>query len=617
MLYARVVFGLPLDGPFDYIVPAELSPKIKTGSRVWVSFGPKKLVGYVVELSRNTKIKNLKPILNLIDGIPVLGKNMLLLAKALSEYYCCSWGEAIETALPEALRKGRVLPQPNESAECNSSEGNKEKRILVVQDLEGLSRWDLYIEEIQKTLSKNKSVIVLLPDKESLLRAKELINQKLGVEAVVLFRKEPQELAEWAKVKENKVRVVLGTRSAVFAPFCDLGLLIIDEEQDYVYKQDQVPHYHAREVALMRSDIDADKVILGAVALSLEAIKLVREGKADFVTLPRKREYPEVKIFNVKDLAFAGRRRNPLLNKYIEDSIAATFDSKGKTLLFLNRKGFATYAFCQQCGVSLRCPRCNVNLVYHFKENILTCHYCNHKIAPPNICPDCNSGYIKYSGSGTEKIESELCRIFPQAKIKILDSHEKIDLYSADIFISTSSVIKHADKFFDLVCVLSIDSTLNRADFRSGEKAFAILLGLLGLTNKRLIVQTRINNHRSFEALVKRDLDIFYDEESKERKQMGFPPYKHLGIVKLRGAKEDRVRQLSEALFAKLKKSSKSKAVKIISVNPAQHLKLRGNYYWQVLVRGSSPEKMTKFLKINLKDFAHSGIIVTIDMDPA
>lgn len=616
MLYAKVIFGLPLDGPFDYIVPPELSLKINLGSRVWVSFGHKKLVGYVIELSRNTKINKLKTVLSLIDEVPILDRKMLLLTRELSEYYCCSWGEAIETALPEGLRKGRVLPGLDQVSEISDSRDEAEPRLLVVQDLDALDRWDIYIKEIRDVLSQNKSAVILFPDKDYLLKAKELFSQKLGIEAVVLYRKEPQELAEWIRIKENKVKVVLGTRSAVFAPMNNLGLLIVDEEQDYVYKQDQSPHYHAREVALMRAKIDGAKVVLCGTALSLETMRLVREGKLNFISLPRKREYPEIKIFNVKDLAFAGRRSNPMLSKYIEDSVAAILNSKGKTLLFLNRKGFATYAFCQQCGVSLRCPRCNVNLVYHFKENALTCHYCNHKISPPNICPNCNSGYIKYSGSGTEKIESELCRIFPQARIKIIDGQERINLEDADIFISTSFIIKHADKPFDLVCVLSIDNTLNRADFRSGEKAFEIILGLLTLANKKIIIQTRINHHRCFDALVKHDLGAFYDAELKERKQFGFPPYKHLAMVKLRGEKEEKVKQASEALFAKLKRSKKGGAAKILSVNPAPHLKLRGSYYWQVLLTGNSAQDITRLLKINLKDFKHSGIIVTVDIDP-
>lgn len=613
MLFAKVVFGLPLDGPFDYIVPPVISPKIKEGSRVWVSFGHKKIVGYVVGLTDSSRIKNLKTIIDLIDEIPILDKDMLLLTKELAGYYCCSWGEAIETALPEGLRKGKALSiLPRNSTNIKS----KDNKVLVMQDLEGSSRWGVYLTEIQKTLLQNKSVIVILPDKESLTKAKEFIDSHIKASVACLFRKEPNELSEWSKIKNNQIQIVLGTRSAVFAPMPNLGLLIINEERDSVYKQDQVPHYHAREVALMRSDIDEAGVILGGNALSLEAINLFKEHKAELLILPRKREYPEVKIFNVKDLAFLGRKKGILLTKYIEDSIMSTFNTKGKTLLFLNRKGFATYAFCQQCAAVLKCPRCNVNLAYHFKENILTCHYCNYKITPPNICPDCNSGYIKYSGSGTEKIESELCRIFPQARIKIIEGHEEINLDSADIFISTSLIIKHPDKLFDLVCVLSIDNSLNRPDLRSGEKVFGILLGLLNLANKRLIIQTRLHKHRAFEALLKAETGIFYNAELKERKQLGFPPYRHLGLAKLRGKNETRVREASEALFTKLSKSNKGKSVKVLSVNPAQNLKLRGNFYWQVLLSAKAPQVMADFLKINLKSFRHSGIIVTVDIDP-
>jgi primosomal protein N' (replication factor Y) len=244
-------------------------------------------------------------------------------------------------------------------------------------------------------------------------------------------------------------------------------------------------------------------------------------------------------------------------------------------------------------------------------------------MTPPSICPECNSGYIRYSGLGTEKIESELSRIFPQAKIERLDRQESASSNDADIFISTESIIKETGFNFDLIGILAIDNSLNRVDLRSSEKTFGLLVGLLRLTEKKMLIQTYLPRHYCFKALESKDINIFYDEELKQRKQLGFPPYQHIALVKLRGKKENRVKEASNTLFNRLKKYSESnskmktnRAIKVVSVNPGRPLKLRDNFYWQILIKSRFPLKLAKFLKINLKDFSHSGIIVTVDVDP-
>jgi primosomal protein N' (replication factor Y) len=234
----------------------------------------------------------------------------------------------------------------------------------------------------------------------------------------------------------------------------------------------------------------------------------------------------------------------------------------------------------------------------------------------PKICPNCNSGYIKFSGVGTEKIESEISRLFPQAKIKMLDNEPDQNIKDADIFISTSAVIKQKDYNFGLIAVLLIDNYLNRVDFRASEKTFCLLTGLLALTAKMLVIQTKLPRQTCFQALIKNDPDIFYNQELKARKQLNFPPYRHMALIKLKGKTAEKVKAAAIFLFEKLNMSNTQKSIKIISVNPAQHAKLRGNFYWQVLVSSPDAEKLSKFLKINLKDFSHSGIIVTVDIDP-
>ncbi|MFA5145054.1 MAG: primosomal protein N' [Candidatus Omnitrophota bacterium] len=620
MLYAKVVLGLAVKGPFDYIVPENLAKVIKPGARVWVPFRNSRKLGYAVGLAKETSIKNLKKISEVIDNYPILDKNMLLLAKELSEYYCCSWGEAIEAALPEGLRKGKKIEGLSSLFEGPCLPAGRCSSLfetILIHDLDGKKRWDIYLEHIKAALSNNRSVIVLLPDMNSALNAKEIIESGLGLPSLSsLYRKGAGELEEWLKIKTGKVNIVIGSRSCVFAPVKDLGLIIIDDEQNSVYKQEQSPHYNAREAAFTRAKIEKARLILGSVSPSLESFYLAEKNKSKYMQLSRNRDFPEIKVIDMRSVYRAPKQKGLVLSRYLEDAIAASINSGGKALLFLDRKGFATFASCSTCGKTLKCPRCDINLVYHFDINSLNCHYCNFKSEAPKICPECNSGYIRFFGAGTEKIESELSRIFVKAVVKRLESREDMDIKSGDIFVATSAVIKHANYNFDIVGVLGIDNSLNRIDLRSSEKAFASLLGLLGLTERKFIIQTALPMNNCFQALVKKDIGIFYKEELKQRKQLGFPPYKHMVLVKLRGKYEDKVKQASLSLSERLNTHNKSKDIRILSVNPGYPSKLRGNFYWQILISSGNPKKVSEFLKTCLKSFSSSGIIVTVDVDP-
>ncbi len=615
MLYAKVVLGLPIDGPFDYLVPPGMEDKISIGARAWVNFRNKKEVAYVVGLSNKTTIKKIKDILAVIDRALVLDEQMLLLTRRLAEYYCCSWGEAIETALPDELRRGKEIKE-NRGRFCFfEGEGNQSKKIETSPVfIQGQDRMPVYLSRIKGALGLKRSVIVLFSDIAEAQRARELIERSLGVEVFTAFRKQPKELEVWEKIRKAQYCVVVGTRSNIFSPVNNLGLIIIDQEADQVYKQEQVPHYHARQVALMRAEIEGAKVVLGGSSLSLESFYLAQKNKLEYEFIPPKLPYPEVKVIDLRRLPYSDRKSKSIFSKYLADTIYTVLGDKGKVLLFINRKGFATSAACHNCGLALKCPRCNINLVFHFDENELECHHCNFKMFLPKICPSCNAGYIKYSGIGTEKVESDLARIFPQARIKIMDDAQD-DLSSADIFVSTSSIIKHKGLNFDLIGVMVIDNSLNRVDFRAAEKTFAILMSLAGMTSKKIIIQSANANHHCFRALIKNDPQIFLKEELKQRRQLDFAPFKHMILLKIRGESLDKVKKASRDLFERLNKI-KTASLKILSLNCGQPAKLRGNYYYQILMRASSAQKASHFLKLHLKEGHFSGIIVTVDVDP-
>ncbi|MFA5350039.1 MAG: primosomal protein N' [Candidatus Omnitrophota bacterium] len=611
MLYAKVVLGLPIEGPFDYLVPPGLENKVFIGIRIWVNFRNKKEVAYVVGLSSKTKIKKIKEVSAVIDAAAVLDENMLLLTRMLAEYYCCSWGEAIEAALPDELRKGR---ETGNGSVFQAPEKEKTEPFPVF--VQGQDRFPVYLREIKEALASARSAIVLFTDILEAERAKELIEKKSDTEVFLAFRKQPKELEVWKKISQAQKCVVVGTRSSIFSPVNNLGLIIVDQEQDQVYKQEQSPHYQARQVALMRAQICGSKVVFGGLVPSLESFHLAQEGKFKFEIIPSKQAYPQVQVIDNRRLSYADRKNKPIFSKFLADTIYATLAEKGKVLVFIERKGFATSAACHNCGAALKCPRCNINLVFHFDEDKLKCHHCNFKMEVPRICPSCNAGYIKYSGLGTEKVESELARIFPQARVKILNEENITGTnLAADIFVATSSVIKHQGLNFDLIGVIAIDNSLNRVDFRSGEKTFALLMGLASITSKKMIIQSVNANHHCFQALIKNDPQIFLKEELKQRKQLNFAPYKHMILLRLRGARLDKVKDAACALFERLSRI-KTSSIKMLSLNPGQPAKLRGNFYYQILMRASSAEKAGKFLRLHLKEGHFSGIIVTVDVDP-
>ena len=612
MLYAKVVLGLPIEGPFDYIIPQELRAKISPGSRVSIPFGNSKKIGYVVALNNKSTVANLKSITSVLDNQPILDSKMLLLTHKLAEYYCSSWGMMIEAAIPANLRK----PKPVEFNPLEEKSKISHKGIITLYNFEDdKKKWEIYLAKIKECLGRGQQTLLVLADIPEVFIAEKIILQRLGIEPVVLIRNEAQELKKWLQVKTQGTNICLGTRSSIFAPLNNLGLIIVDEEQAYSYKQDQAPHYHLRQASLMRAKIEEADLILGSSAPSLEAINLVKNNLATYNIIHSERVYPEIKIIDMKGLPLLSQKRQVILAHFLQDAITKALGDKLKILIFLNRIGFATMSSCSSCGQVLKCPRCNISLVYHFKEGILACRYCNYKIQAPKICPSCNAGYIRFSGAGTEKIESEITRLFPQARITQNSAEGDVNLENADIFIASQAILNRKDLNFDLSVVLGIDNSLNHIDFRASEKAYGILKELSNITKKRLIIQTGIPNHLIFKAIAGNNPDLFYHQELKERRQLHFPPLRHHALVKIRSAKEERAEKIGQDIFEKLK-SSADKNIEVVSLFKPHPEKLRGNFLRQILVSAKSAEKISKFLKINLKKIRHSGIILTVDVDP-
>ena len=618
-MYAKVVFNLPIEGPFDYFIPPAWEQNIKPGIRVGVSFGKRRCFGYVVGKVRDTQAKSVKPILRIIDHTPILDKIMLKITRQMADYYACSWGEAIEAAVPAGLRRGRRIElEAKKEKSGKLSGGVKKGQILLLQDLTGQRRWEVYFREINHSLDAGGGIILLAPDKEQARFMQKKIKDKLNVE-VGLFhshRSAKEELKQWVELKQGRLRIVVGTRMAIFAPLTNLNLIIIEEEQSPVYKQDSVPHYNAVGVAKIRAKIQGARLILSSPTPMLETWYQARKDRIKYILKDNQIPTRQIKIIDLHRVGFIPQRKKIRLSISLEDAINHTLNQKGRVLLFLNRRGFAIFASCQNCGMVLRCPRCNANLILHFKNSKLICHGCNYQTQSPRICPNCNSGYIRYSGLGTEKLESELNRLFPQYSVARLDKDEEIIPEDAQIVVSTESIFKHRLNNFDLIGVIWPDAVLNRPDFRAGEKVFALLLHLASLTSNSLIIQTNLPEHYCFQALAQRRIDLFYETELAFRRQSNLPPFNHIIMVKLRGRKEERVSFLAEELFNILNNTNKDRSIKIVSFSNTIPHKKRDKFYEQILIKARSVTKAVSFLKKMLVDFRRSGIIITVDVDP-
>lgn len=615
-MYARVVLNLPIEGPFDYFVPPAWESNLKPGVRAEISFGRRQRLGYVVGKAKRAQVKKVKPIFKIIDDAPVLDKALLKLTREVADYYACSWGEAIETAMPTSLRKGKRIEL--NVAKIHKAK-NKKAEIILLQDLSGRKRWEVYLEEINKSVYAGEGVIFLTPDKESAsLIRKEIKDRLNNVEVGLIhsYLSEKEELKQWLEMKSGRIRVVVGTRMAIFAPLANPGLIIIEEEQSPVYKHDAVPHYNAVGVAQIRVRLEGAKLILSSHSPRLESWYQAKRGKIKCILKDTEIPAGQIKIIDMHRAGIIPQRRKLRISISLEEAINQAISRRGRVLLFLNRRGFAIFLRCQNCGAVLRCPRCNANLILHFKNSMLVCHRCNYKARSPRVCPNCNSGYIRYSGLGTEKLESELSRIYPHMEIARLDKDEKAISTEAHILVATESIFKYPNVMFDLVGVISLDTLLNRPDFRAAEKMFDLLLRLACLSSNSLVIQTNFAEHYCFQALAQKKIQFFYETELKLRRQSGLPPFKHIIIVKLRGRKEEKVARAGVELFDILNKANRNKAIKIASHSRSIPHKKRDRFYEQVSIKTRSVPEAVKFVKKCLSKFRRSGIIVTVDVDP-
>src|SRR5690625_440479 len=510
---------------------------------------------------------------------------------------------------------------------------------FLLHGVTGSGKTEIYLQAIEQVIAKGEEAIVLVPEIALTPQMVHRFKGRFGSNVAVLHSalSVGEKYDEWRKVQRKEVQVVVGARSAVFAPFENLGIIIIDEEHETTYKQEESPRYHARDVAIQRSKYNQCPVVLGSATPTLESFARAKKDVYSLLTLSKRtneQAMPQVEIIDMREELHAGNRT--MFSRLLIDKVKASIDKQEQIVLLLNRRGYSTFALCRDCGHVEECPNCDISLTYHKGVNQLKCHYCSHEQPMPTICPACDSNLIRFFGTGTERVEEELTKVIPEARIIRMDvdttrrkgAHErllrKFQQQEADILLGTQMIAKGLDfENVTLVGVLAADSMLHLPDFRSSERTFQLITQVSGRAGRHeltgeVIAQTYTPEHYSIELASQYDFPTFYEHEMKIRRSFLYPPYVFLLLMTVSHENEQKVfevvQQIRQMLESKLQPNSY-----ILGPTPSPIARIKNRYRYQVMVKYRSEpglqlliqEILDKLIKERKQD-----VQIIVDMDP-
>lgn len=514
------------------------------------------------------------------------------------------------------------------------------KRGFLLKGVTGSGKTEVYMSLASEILNEGKSVIMLVPEISLTPQMIERFKGRFGVNVALFHSKlSPGErFDEWFRIKSGEARLVVGARSAIFLPLQDLGLIIIDEEHENTYKSEQNPKYKTKEVAEFLSDIKDCKYILGSATPSIESYYEALNGNLELLEIKNRVKNVPMPITEIIDMREELKSSNlSLLSRKLRKEILENLKRNEQTILFLNRRGFSTFVSCRSCGYVFTCPKCDVSMTHH-KNGFLVCHYCGRTQKETKICPKCKSKYVKFFGAGTERVEVEVKKYFPHAKVlrmdvdttRSKDSYEKIynsfKNQEADILIGTQMVTKGLDfKNVTLVGVLAADISLNIPDYRSGERTYQILTQVSGRAGRgdkrgRVIIQTYTPNSAIIRYATKNEYEKFFKEQIIIRKNMNYPPFSKILLINCHSKNENKLKNFMEKLGDKINNLlEENKELEILGPVPCIIAKIKENYRWQIIIKGDFDEEMPKKIKYTLYELTknvYNEIRVSIDINP-
>jgi primosomal protein N' (replication factor Y) len=479
---------------------------------------------------------------------------------------------------------------------------------FLIHGVTGSGKTEIYLQLIQKNLQEGKQAIVLVPE---ISLTPQMINRfvgRFGSQVAILHSRlsDGERSDQWHKIKEGKVNIVVGARSAIFAPFDNLGIIIIDEEHENTYKSETTPKYHARDVARKRCELENGVLVLGSATPSVETYNRAVKGEIDFSQILNRANdsrLPEVEIVDMRQELEEGNKS--VFSNKLYEAIKKNIEDNNQTILFLNRRGYSSFVLCRNCGYVAKCKKCNISMTYHMSINRLVCHYCGHTRENYQNCPSCKSQHIRHFGIGTQRLEEEVKKHFPNASVLRMDldttstknAHEKILKKFQDeninILIGTQMIAKgHDFPNVTLVGILSADMMLGIEDYRSSEKTFQLLTQVAGRAgraekNGRVIVQTYNVDHFSITTAKRQDYVDFYKNEIIIREELGYPPFLDIISILFTGKDQEIVKKVTQQVENILKKEFDSSDLQVLILNgiPAPISKINNKYRWRIIIK--------------------------------
>jgi primosomal protein N' (replication factor Y) len=516
----------------------------------------------------------------------------------------------------------------------------KAKPILL-HGVTGSGKTEIYLQAIQSTLARGKTAIVLVPEisltPQTVERFKSRFADAQDTVAVLHSHlSEGERHDEWHKIHAGRARIVVGARSAVFAPLENLGLIVVDEEHETSYKQEEAPRYHARDVAVVRAKMEQCVVLLGTATPSLESYHNAVQQKYQLLNLTQRVDDCQMPLMRIVDLRLERRKEKAaaILSEKLRAAITARLEKHEQTILFLNRRGFSTSLLCSNCGEARDCPNCSVALTFHRGAARLTCHLCGHTAAVPKKCPACSQDTLIYAGFGTEKVEANVTQIFPGAIVRRMDadSMSRKDAYrdtlqafrsgKIDILVGTQMIAKglHFPNV-TLVGIINADLALHMPDFRAGERTFQLLTQVAGRAGRgetpgEVFVQTYTPFSPSIQFARHHDFAGYFEQELEFRERCDFPPFKHAVLITVRSEHEGRSKLSAETLVRRLKENLGAEFI-VGDATPAPLEKLQGQFRFHILMRGEAIMRLSRLVRETLDKLPlPEDVLASVDVDP-
>lgn len=523
---------------------------------------------------------------------------------------------------------------------------NEYKQFLLY-GVTGSGKTEVYLQLIEKVLKIGKNAIVLVPEISLTPQMLDRFISRFGKSDIAILHSKlsiGERHDEWERIRERKARIVIGARSAIFAPIENVGIIIIDEEHDSSYKSETNPRYNAKEIAKILAKENKAPLLLGSATPDINtfynATNENEDGntKIQLLTLTKRANessLPKVEIIDLKQELANGNRS--MLSMELYNSIEENISQKRQTILFLNRRGYSTFIMCRNCGYTVKCPSCNISMTYHSYEKKLKCHYCSYEENLVTTCPECHSDKIRYFGTGTQKLEQEINKQFPNASTIRMDidtvtkknSHEEIlnkfKNENIDILIGTQMVVKgHHFPNVTLVGVIAADSSLNIDDYRANERTFQILTQVAGRAGRenlpgKVIIQTYNPDNFSIICAQKQNYEMFYETEIALRKQLKYPPFCDIILISFNSLNETNIKNISNEMYKKLLEKLNQEEFKIFRPMPSPIDKIQNRYRWRIIIKGNMTVEANEVLNQTLKEIYSRNIKdirISIDVNP-